>query len=238
MSDLYRIIPEKLVVESYSNIPLVRMNGSSHTRLWIKYRRIFDTIFSVCVLLLISPLLLVIVLIIKLTSRGPIIYKQQRIGLNGKVFTFYKFRTMFVGSDNDDKRSGLMEDYIKGTNKEGNEVKKVVDNFQLTLIGKILRKTSLDEVPQFFNVLKGDLAVVGPRPCLPYEFVHYDNWQKKRNEVLPGITGLWQVAGRSEVAHNEMIVMDLYYIRNASPWFDLSLIFKTILIMINGKGGG
>ena len=130
-----------------------------------------------------------------------------------------------------------MKNFIKGSGNIGENSKKVVEESNFTSIGKFLRKTSLDEVTQFYNVLKGDMAVVGPRPCLPYEYEHYDDWQKKRNEVLPGITGLWQVSGRSEVAHNEMIVMDLYYIRNASPWFDIQLIIKTVIIVLSGKGG-
>jgi len=238
VSELYRIIPDKLVVEKYSDIPLVRMNGSSHTRAWTKYRRLFDVLFSLLLIILISPILLLIVISIKLTSKGAVIYKQRRIGLNGKEFTFYKFRTMYVGSDKGFSRSEVMKNFIKGTVKDNVEPNKIVDNSKLTLIGKLLRKSSVDEIPQFFNVLKGDMAVVGPRPCLLYEYEHYDSWQKKRNEVLPGVTGLWQVSGRSEVAHNEMIVMDLYYARNASPWFDLTLIIKTIIIMINGRGGG
>ncbi|MCH8304243.1 MAG: sugar transferase [Candidatus Marinimicrobia bacterium] len=238
VSDLYRIIPEKLVVEKYSNIPLVRMHGRSHTKTWTVPRRIFDLLFSTILLLLISPILVIISILIMLTSEGSVIYKQRRIGKDGKEFTFYKFRTMRVGSDKDDSRSEAMKNFIKGSGNIGENSKKVVDESNFTSIGKFLRKTSLDEVMQFFNVLKGDMAVVGPRPCLPYEYKHYDDWQKKRNEVLPGITGLWQVSGRSEVAHNEMIVMDLYYIRNASPWFDLQLIIKTIIIVLSGKGGG
>ena len=145
---------------------------------------------------------------------------------------------MYKDSDKDESRTEAMKNFIKGDNNSGTGSKKVVDESKFTLIGKFLRKTSIDEIPQFFNVFKGDMAVVGPRPCLPYEYEHYDEWQKKRNEVLPGLTGLWQVSGRSEVAHNEMIVMDLYYIQNASPWFDMQLIIKTILIMLSGRGGG
>lgn len=238
VSELYRIIPDKLAVEKYSDIPLVRMHGSSHTRLWTKFRRTFDFLASAVIIILIAPLLIAIMIAIKLTSRGSLIYKQRRIGKDGNEFTFYKFRTMFVGSDKDNSRTEVMKNFIKGSGGDKESSKKFVDESKFTVVGKLLRRTSLDELPQFFNVLAGDMAVVGPRPCLPYEYEHYDEWQKKRNEVLPGITGLWQVSGRSEVAHNEMIVMDLYYIRNSSPWFDLLLIFKTIMIMINGRGGG
>ena len=213
------------------------MHGGSHTKTWTVSRRIFDLLFSTILLLLISPILVIISILIKLTSEGSVIYKQRRIGKDGKEFTFYKFRTMRVGSDKDNSRAEAMKNFIKAPGKLGEISKKVVNESNFTSIGKFLRKTSLDEVTQFFNVLKGDMAVVGPRPCLPYEYEHYDDWQKKRNEVLPGITGLWQVSGRSEVAHNEMIVMDLYYIRNASPWFDLQLIIKTVIIVLSGKGG-
>ena len=238
VSDLYGVLLDKLTLEKYSNIPLIRMHGSRHNRKWKIPRRIFDIIFSAFLIILISPILIMLALAIKLTSKGPIFYKQQRIGLKGEEFTFYKFRTMYVGSDKDGLRSEKMKNFINGGENGNEKMTKVVDDRKLTSIGKFLRRSSLDEIPQFYNVLKGDMATVGPRPCLLYEYEHYDLWQRKRNEVLPGITGLWQVSGRSEVAHNEMIVMDLYYIRNASPWFDLLLILKTVGIMINGKGGG
>ena len=123
-------------------------------------------------------------------------------------------------------------------NNKKNGSMKIVNENNITPIGKNLRKMSLDELPQLFNVLKGDMSLVGPRPCVPYEFDAYDNWHKRRLSVLPGCTGLWQVTSRSEVGFDDMVVLDLYYINNMSPWLDLQLILKTVPVMIFGRGGG
>jgi undecaprenyl-phosphate galactose phosphotransferase len=136
--------------------------------------------------------------------------------------------------DGEDKmRRDLMIKYIKSNTNDG----KIVNQKRVTRVGSLLRKYSLDELPQFFNVFKGDMSLVGPRPCLPYEYEHYDEWQKRRLSVLPGCTGLWQVSGRSNVNFNDSIVIDLYYINNLSPWLDLQLIFKTVPVMVFAKGG-
>ena len=238
VSELYKTIPDSLFLEKYSKIPLVRMNGSIHTRIWKGTKRIIDILLSSFILIIVSPFLILLSFVIKLTSRGSVIYKQQRIGKDGNVFILYKFRTMFVGSDQSKSIEAGMKDFIKKSSDGNERINKVVDEKKFTSIGSFLRSSSIDEIPQFYNVLKGDMSVVGPRPCLQYEYEHYENWQKRRNATLPGITGLWQVYGRSKVTHNEMIVMDLYYNQNATPWLDLLLILKTIVIMFNGKGGG
>ena len=121
--------------------------------------------------------------------------------------------------------------------KTQQENTKIINDSRLTKIGKIIRKTSLDELPQLFNVLLGDMSLVGPRPCLPYEYKHYDNWQKRRVSILPGCTGVWQVSGRSSVSFVDSIVLDLYYVNNMSPWLDLKLILKTLPVMIFARGG-
>jgi len=140
---------------------------------------------------------------------------------------------MYVMSGEDITRVDEMLDFMK--NKTS--VEKIVNKKRITPIGKFLRKFSLDETPQLFNVIKGDMSLVGPRPCLPYEYDNYDEWQKRRLSVIPGCTGLWQVSGRSQVNFNDSIVMDLYYINNISPWLDLQLIIKTLPVMILARGG-
>ncbi len=129
------------------------------------------------------------------------------------------------------RNGGAVELAEKGTTK-------IVNKANVTSVGKWLRRTSLDELPQFFNVLKGDMSLVGPRPCLPYEWENYEEWHKKRLSVAPGCTGVWQVSGRSEVGFRDMVILDLYYIQNASLHMDLKLILKTIPVMLFGKGGG
>jgi undecaprenyl-phosphate galactose phosphotransferase len=141
---------------------------------------------------------------------------------------------MSVINGDDEERKQKMIDFMKDEN--GTQKTKIINDSRVTWIGKIIRKLSLDELPQLFNVLKGEMSLVGPRPCLPYEYENYDEWQKRRVSVIPGCTGVWQVWGRSSVSFKESVVLDLYYINNMSPWFDLQLIFQTIPVMLTAKG--
>jgi len=247
-SELLDIVPNKVVIEKYLGVPVISVthNKDSHGLLLVK--RAFDVVFSLVGLLLLSVPMGAIALMIKLSSKGPILFKQSRIGKDGRSFEFYKFRSMYV--NNDDK---IHREYAKQfiTESKGNgqtglsstmvstngEVKKIVNDPRITPIGSILRKTSLDELPQLFNVLKGDMSLVGPRPCMPYEWDEYDKWHQRRLSVTPGCTGLWQVSGRSAVGFNDMVVLDLYYIDNMSPLLDVKLILKTIPVMFFSKGG-
>jgi len=207
-------------------------------------KRIIDIIGSLVSLIIFSPLFLIIPILIKLSSRGPVFFRQERLGLFGKKFTFLKFRSMRV--DNDDK---IHREYIKQlitTNNgnsagseaaEPNGVYKIQSDPRVTLIGKFLRKTSLDELPQFINVLKGEMSLVGPRPPIPYECDEYKLWHMRRViEVKPGITGLWQVEGRSSTNFDEMVRLDLKYIREWSLWLDIKLLLKTPWVVLTGKG--
>jgi len=235
-STLFDIIHKKILPDAYFNIPLARLSNSevSPGRLLIK--RIFDVVFSTLVLICLGPCFLLIASIIKLTSKGPIFYQQVRVGKDGKEFNLYKFRSMVLDSDEDGERVQKAKEFIQNGKSDVIGFTKIVNVERITPIGRFLRKTSVDEMPQFFNVLKGDMSLVGPRPCLPYEYEFYDEWHKRRVSVLPGCTGLWQVSGRSEVGFDDMVVLDLYYIDNISPWFDLQLILKTIPVMVLGKG--
>jgi lipopolysaccharide/colanic/teichoic acid biosynthesis glycosyltransferase len=192
---------------------------------------------------LFSPCFIIIPLLIKLTSPGPVIFKQERMGLFGKRFQFLKFRSMSVEND-DTIHKKYVQNLIKNDgngskkdNGDGEEVYKIKDDPRITMIGKILRRTSLDELPQFFNVLRGDMSLVGPRPPIPYELENYQLWHRRRiAEIKPGITGIWQVYGRSKTTFDEMVRMDLEYIKKWNPMMDIKLLLKTPMAMISGKG--
>ncbi len=185
-------------------------------------KRVLDFILSLIILIILSPLLLIIAVIIKLDSEGPILFKQERLGKDGKVFLIYKFRTMV---DNAEK---------KGTGLFTNE-----NDPRITKIGKFLRKTSLDELPQLINVLKGEMSIIGPRPPVPYHPYKYEDYsdeQRLRFTVLPGITGYAQVSGRNEIEWDQRIEYDVYYAKNWSLFLDLKIIFRTIKIVFKKEG--
>jgi lipopolysaccharide/colanic/teichoic acid biosynthesis glycosyltransferase len=232
------ILPAKLNLDKVKDLPVVRSNSSFDGAYNRYFKRILDVLFTSVGVVIISPFLLFIAIGVKLSSPGPIIFKQKRLGENGKFFDFYKFRSMVVGSDNDESRKKEMIDLIKGNNNNSNGGStKVVNPSRITKFGKFIRKYSFDELPQLFNVIKGDMSLVGPRPCLPYEYEVYDDWHKRRLSVKPGCTGLWQVTSRSETSYDDMVILDIYYLQNISPWFDLQLLLKTIPVLLTGKGG-
>lgn len=240
-SPLYEVVPARLMIEQYGGMPVVTVNHARPGPFVEGYKRIFDLVLASAAVVVLSPLLLAIAAAVKLDSRGPVLYRQTRVGKNGKPFTFYKFRSMEVGSDSDRTREKLLAQMIRtGDAVELAEkgTTKIVNKARVTRTGALLRRTSLDELPQLLNVLKGDMSLVGPRPCLPYEWEHYEEWHKKRLSVAPGCTGVWQVKGRSVVGFRDMVLLDLYYIQNASLPMDLKLILQTIPVMLFGRGGG
>ena len=210
--------------------------------IYLFFKRIMDIIGSVAGLLVFLPVMLVIAFAIKLTSKGPILFKQKRVGLNGKEFEFLKFRSM--AADNDDSiHQEYVRKLIEGKEEEINEgsennpVFKISNDPRITAIGEIIRATSLDELPQFLNALKGDMSLVGPRPPIPYELESYQSWHLRRVlEVKPGITGLWQVYGRSKTTFDEMVRMDLQYVSHRNLWLDIKLLFKTLTVIFNSDG--
>ncbi len=234
-SDLFNIIPQKIYIEKYADISVIDVSHSF--KYWVSLKRLFDLIMSFAAVIIFSPLFIIIALLVKLTSKGPIIYSQIRVGKNGKQFKFFKFRTMIIEGEDDFARREKMLRFMKGYESNSTDMK-ITSDWRITKIGRLLRKTSLDEIPQLFNVIKGDMSLVGPRPCLVYEYENYDSWQKRRLNVLPGCTGIWQVIGRSSVSFKDSVVLDLYYVNNISPWMDLQLILKTLPVMLFGKGGG
>ena len=235
-SELFEIVTQKVETEKYIDIPVIDVSGSYNNSITLGIKKLLDLILSILAIVILSPFFILIAVLIKLSSPGPVFYSQDRIGRYGKAFKFYKFRSMKVQKGEDEERKQKMIEFMKNTVTDTNDTK-IINASRVTWIGSILRKTSLDELPQLFNVLKGDMSLVGPRPCLPYEYENYDEWQKRRLSAIPGCTGVWQVLGRSEVSFKDSVVLDLYYLNNMSPWFDLQLIFKTIPTMLFLRGG-
>jgi exopolysaccharide biosynthesis polyprenyl glycosylphosphotransferase len=193
-------------------------------------KRILDIAGALFALLLASPIFIITALLIKLEDRGPIFFKQTRVGYRGKLFKMWKFRSMVVNAD-------AMKDKLQQQNEvSGGIIFKMKQDPRITWIGKFIRKYSIDELPQFWNVLIGDMALVGPRPSLPKEVAEYSAEERQRLLVKPGITCLWQVSGRSEIDFSGQVQLDLAYIRSSSVWADLKLLFKTVPAVLLGKG--
>jgi exopolysaccharide biosynthesis polyprenyl glycosylphosphotransferase len=239
-SSIFKVIPSRLTTEAYVDFPTITLTRGFYGKVFLIQKRIVDFVLSLFALVLLSPFFLLIAILIKATSKGPVLYKQERIGKDGKKFKMYKFRTMYVGADKDENRIEQMKRFIwEGKHPDGEaKSKKVVDKNKITPVGKFLRKFSIDEFPQLINVLKGEMSLVGPRPVLPYEYEMFKPWYHERDKVLPGCTGFWQVYGRAETNFDDMVLMDIYYIQNMSPWLDLQIILKTIPVVLFGKGGG
>jgi lipopolysaccharide/colanic/teichoic acid biosynthesis glycosyltransferase len=205
-------------------------------------KRIMDAVGSALALLLFSPLLLVIALAVKLTSKGPVFFRQKRVGQYGEQFVFLKFRSMHINNDATAHKT-FVRQLIAGqaagnpSNGNGHAVYKLTKDPRITRVGAFIRKTSLDELPQFWNVLKGEMSLVGPRPAIAYEVEAYDIWHRRRVlEAKPGITGLWQVNGRSRIKFDDMVRLDLRYAKTWSPWMDLKILLRTPVAVVFGDG--
>ena len=192
-------------------------------------KRIMDISLSIILIIILLPIFIVIALAIKLTSKGPVFFLQERIGRNGRKFKMVKFRSMYADAE---KR---LKEYLD-KNEASGPIFKMKHDPRITGVGKFLRRFSLDELPQIFNVLVGQMSLVGPRPPLEREIVKYKNWQLKRIDVTPGMTGLWQVSGRSDLPFDKMAELDIYYIEHWSIWLDIKILFKTIPAVISGRG--
>lgn len=220
---------DKIYVEEFDGLPLLSFSSTSTNELLLMVRRILDMAGSFLLLAILSPLFLLIGFLIRLDSPGPAIYRQIRCGLNGRKFWFYKFRSMVDGAE---QQKGGLTPY----NLMNGPVFKMENDPRITRVGRFLRKSSLDEIPQFFNVLRGDMSLVGPRPPLPEEVAQYKGWQKRRLSMKPGITGLWQVSGRNLLDFDDWMKMDLAYIDHWSLWLDLKILLKTIPAVFSRKG--
>ena len=234
---LMPIIDIKLHIDNFCGIPMIRLGTNRYHRMFGKIKSLLELITTFIGFVLILPVLVVAAIAIKLDSKGPVFYRPQVVGKNGRLFTMFKFRSMITGAS-----KSVHKDYvtslIKGEIKQEqpDQPLKITNDPRITKVGRVLRKTSLDELPQLINVLKGDMSLVGPRPCLTYEYEIYKDWHKKRTIVKPGITGLWQVVGRSEVAFEDMILLDLYYIYNRSIELDFNILIETIFVVLRKKG--
>jgi exopolysaccharide biosynthesis polyprenyl glycosylphosphotransferase len=235
-SELFDVVAQKVSTEKYSDIPVIDVSSHYNNGITLALKRFIDIVISTFALVILSPVILFIMIAIKFSSPGKILFNQARVGKNGKEFKFYKFRSMRESTkgDMEEERVKKMIEFMQDDDAESGT--KIINNSRITWIGKFIRKTSLDELPQLFNVLKGDMSIVGPRPCLPYEYENYDEWQKRRVNVIPGCTGVWQVWGRSSVSFKESIVLDLYYINNMSPWFDLQIMLQTVPAILTARG--
>jgi lipopolysaccharide/colanic/teichoic acid biosynthesis glycosyltransferase len=247
ISITYHVFPEEWPNDgsqppSTSNLYPDFMRRNDAKKLDHLIKRIMDVVGSALAILVFSPVFLIIAALIKLTSAGPVFFRQDRSGQYGKHFSFLKFRSMYVGCD-----STLHQQYVKHliaggqqrhTDRAGGEgVYKLTEDPRITPIGAFLRRTSLDELPQFFNVLKGEMSLVGPRPAVPYEVEAYAIWHRRRLwEAKPGMTGLWQVTGRSRVKFDDMVRLDLRYARTWSPWMDVKILLRTPAAVVFGNG--
>lgn len=196
------------------------------------FKRTFDIFCSLLAIIVLSPILLIVGLLVKLTSRGPMIYVSKRIGKNGKVFNFYKFRSMYKDAEQ------RLQELLDKNEVKGGVIFKMKNDPRITKFGKFIRKTSLDELPQLFNILKGDMSIVGPRPSTDREYKLMNDYHKQRFLVPQGLTGEWQVGGRSTTTFDEMIEMDLNYIeKKRGFWYDIKLIFKTVGVIFKKDNG-
>lgn len=213
-------------------------------RVYLRLKRIMDFTIATVLFVLCLPIMFVAALAVKLDSKGPVIFAQERVGYDPatgepRLIKVYKFRTMKVNSDeaiHRDYVTGLIKNNV-GVQEKGLSLKMVFDP-RVTKVGRLLRKSSLDELPQLANVIKGDMSLVGPRPALPYEVAAYEEWHRLRLGALPGITGWWQVMGRNRVSFDDMVRMDIYYINHRSLGLDLKLLFLTPVAVVSGKGAG
>ena len=235
---LMPIVDMKLYIDNFCGLQMIRLCSQKNPWLFNKLKHGLDALIALPAFVMLSPLFLIIALAIKLNSKGPVFYRALAVGKNAEKFKMFKFRSMRT-----DISSDIHKDYvtrlIKGEISNGeneDQPLKITDDSRITPVGKFLRKFSLDELPQLINVLKGNMSLVGPRPCLPYEYEVYKDWHKKRTSIRPGITGLWQVAGRSEVLFEDMILLDLYYIYNRGLALDLSILNETVFVVLGKRG--
>ena len=191
-------------------------------------KRGIDVIVAGVGLILLSPIITIVACAIKLTSKGPIFFLQKRVGKNGELFNMYKFRSMVVNAEE-------LKEKLKHKNEMSGPMFKMKDDPRVTKVGKFIRKTSLDELPQLWNVLKGDMSLVGPRPSLPKEVEQFDSWMFKRLTVRPGLTCYWQVSGRNNIDFEDWMKLDVKYVEERNLWIDIKLIFKTVGVLFGDK---
>ncbi len=238
---LFNVLPSKTEIDQIGALPMITLFRSPLSGAARVVKRASDLLIASITGLIFLPISLFIAALIKLDSKGPIVFAQERVGMDGRIFLCYKFRTMLADADG----SAHHEVYLKNIagvteanvgNAERPVYGKLREDPRITRVGRWLRRTSLDELPQLLNVLRGDMSIVGPRPPIPYEVESYDLWHRKRLDMKPGVTGLWQVSGRNRLPFAEMVRLDLYYIENWSLLLDIKIILRTALVMLKGDG--
>lgn len=202
--------------------------SSMEFSLYEAIKRLIDVVCSFMGVLVLSPLFIIIAIIIKTTSKGPVFFSQKRVGKNGKEFNMYKFRSMVVNAEE-------LKEKLAAQNEMSGPMFKMKDDPRVTKVGKFIRKTSIDELPQLWNVLKGDMSLVGPRPSLPKEVAQFDEWMHRRLEVKPGLTCYWQVSGRNNIDFEDWMKLDIRYVDERNIWIDIKLIFKTVGVLFGDK---
>ena len=237
---LFNCLPSKTEVDQIGALPMIRLFREPLSDFARGTKRVSDIVIASLTLSLLSPFWLLIALLIKFDSKGPVFYAQERVGMDGRIFLVYKFRTMRMDADSEIHRE-YQRKFIAGDAEAnvGDAQKpayKLRDDPRITRVGRVLRRLSLDEVPQLFNVLRGDMSIVGPRPPIPYEVEAYELRHRKRLDMKPGLTGLWQVSGRNRLPFEEMVKLDLFYIENWSLLFDLKIILRTVMVVLRGDG--
>ncbi|MCO6451086.1 MAG: sugar transferase [Caldilineales bacterium] len=227
--DVLQMSLDRVHVEVIEGIPMLGMRQGSFTGPRSAVKRTMDILLTGFGLVLMAPLMIIIAILIKLDSSGPALFVQERIGRNGKPFHAYKFRTMVVEAE-------AMREQLTAFNEADGPLFKMRNDPRTTRVGRHLRRFSLDELPQTINVLRGEMSLVGPRPGLPAEVAAYEPWHRKRLEAMPGLTGLWQVSGRSDLGFDEMMLLDIYYVENWSPVLDMSILLRTLPKVLFGNG--
>ena len=237
---VYRSAPTGLRVDTVGLIPMVGRRGSNVEGLNYLVKRIFDVVCASLILIVAMPIIALAALAIFIFDGRPIFFRQQRIGAQGRRFEMLKLRTMKTSAADSVHRQYVQRWISDGRNANadgnGGAVFKLANDSRVTSVGRILRKFSLDELPQLFNVVRGDMSLIGPRPALPYEVEHYQDWHRRRLEGLPGITGLWQVSGRNQVSFDEMVKLDVKYLEDWSLTTDIRILFRTIPVLLRGEG--
>ena len=206
----------------------IESESSMEFSLYEVIKRLIDVVCSFLGVLVLSPLFIIIAIIIKTTSKGAVFFSQKRVGKNGKEFEMYKFRSMVVNAEE-------LKEKLVAQNEMSGPMFKMKDDPRVTKVGKFIRKTSIDELPQLWNVLKGDMSLVGPRPSLPKEVAQFEDWMYRRLEVKPGLTCYWQVSGRNNIDFEDWMKLDIKYVDERSTWIDIKLIFKTVGVLFGDK---
>ena len=227
--DVLQLSLDRVDIEVLDGIPLLGTKRLAITGPGFAVKRTLDVIITALSLILMLPIMAIVAIAIKLDSPGPALFVQKRIGKDGSTFNTYKFRSMVLDAE-------VKRDELADLNEADGPLFKIKDDPRLTRTGRFIRRLSLDELPQIFNVLRGDMSLVGPRPALPEEVEAYEPWHRKRLDVMPGMTGLWQVSGRSNLSFDEMVMLDIYYVENWSPILDISILLRTIPKVLSGEG--